>query len=490
MNFPQDMLWGSASSDMQYEGGFAEGGKLPTTHDFITAGTSQHPRKLTYRMPDGSVGRADVQVGRDNSVPPEGVPVILENEYYPSHQAVDFYHRYKEDIRLLAEMGLTCMRFSICWSRIFPHGDEEQPNEEGLAFYESVVDECRKYRIEPVITLCHDEMPVDLAEKYGGWLNRKLIDFYLNLCRALFSRLKGKVNYWITFNEVNILFGYSRFGVRQDNPQNRYQCSHHLFLASSRAIELGRKMMPGAKFSAMFMMSPFYPETCNPADILANVEFGRNGTFFTDVMVRGYYPSYQKYIFQQKGIQIQMEPGDLEILRQNTLDFISFSCYRSMVASAGKNDFHSVLGKNPYLKKTAWGWAIDPYSLRYTCNSLWERYQIPVFIVENGLGEVDIPDKNLFVEDDYRIQYLNDHFLEIRKAIEIDGVEILGYTMWGGIDLISLSTGEMAKRYGWIYVDMDDQGRGTKNRVPKKSYYWMQEFLRTKGENLVVHEEL
>lgn len=484
MKFPQDLLWGSASADMQYEGGFNEGGKQPSTHDYITAGNQQEPRKLTYRMPDGTIGRAHTQLGRDTSLPKNAVPYIVPGEYYPSHQSVDFYHHYKEDIRLLAEMGLNCMRFSICWARVFPQGDELQPNEEGLAFYEAIVDECLKYDIEPLITICHDEMPVYLAEHYNGWMNRKTIGFYLNLCKALFERLAGKVKYWLTFNEVNILHGYSRFGVHEDSLQVKFQCSHHIFLASSLAIKMGRELMPNAKFSAMFAESPFYAETCNPADVLANVEQNRMSSFFTDVMVRGYYPSYQKYIFEQQGIEIQTEPEDVEILQKNTLDFISFSCYRSAVASAGNTDYRKAMGKNPYLKKSAWGWAVDPYSLRYVCNMLWERYQIPVFIVENGLGAEDHPDENLYVEDDYRIAYLNDHFLEIKKAIEIDGVEMLGYTMWGGIDLVSLSTGEMKKRYGWIYVDMDDAGLGSKKRVPKKSYYWMKDFLATKGKNL------
>lgn len=484
MKFPEGMLWGSASADMQYEGGFAEDGRLPTTHDYILAGSGQQPRMLTYQMPDDSKGRAYTQLGKPCDIPQGAVPVLEENLYYPSHEAVDFYHHYKEDIQLLAGMGLNCMRFSICWSRIFPKGDDEKPNEKGLQFYENVIDECIANGIEPLITICHDELPVYIAERYNGWMNRKTIDLYVKLCYALFTHFGSKVKYWITFNEVNLLKGYSRFGVKEDSLQVKFQCTHHIFLASSLAIKLGRQMMPDAKFSAMFAMSPSYPETCNPADILANVQQERMTTFYIDVMVRGNYPAYQLNYFKENNIDIDQNPEDLDVIKQNTLDFISFSCYRSTVASAGEHDYKKMMTKNPYLKKSAWGWAVDPYSLRYACNFLWERYQIPVFIVENGLGEIDNPDEEMYVEDDYRIQYLKEHFLEIKKAVEIDGVEILGYTMWGGVDLVSLSTGEMKKRYGWIYVDMDDMGNGSKCRVPKKSYYWMKEFLVTKGENL------
>lgn len=485
MKFPKDMLWGSASADMQYEGGFSEGGRLPSTHDYITAGSNSKLRSIMCKNEDGEIIDIPVAIHKNGTIPETATPVLVDEEYYPSHQAVDFYHHYKEDIKLLADMGLNCMRFSICWSRIFPRGDEKCPNEEGLKFYDDVINECVKYGIEPLITICHDELPVFLAEQYGGWENRKTIDFYLNLCRVLFENFGDRVKYWITFNEVNLLKGFSRFGAKEDNLQVKYQCTHHIFIASSKAIKLGRELMPNAKFSAMFAMSPSYPETCNPLDVLATVEQQQRNGFFTDVMVRGYYPSHQKHFFDEKNISIAWEEADDEILKNNTIDFISFSCYRSNVVYAKDFNYRDSMTRNPYLEKTEWGWALDPYSLRHTCNAAWEKYQIPLFIVENGLGEVDIPNESLYVEDDYRIQYLNDHFCEIKKAIEIDGVEILGYTMWGGIDLVSLSTGEMKKRYGWIYVDMDDAGNGTKQRVPKKSYYWMQEFLKTEGKNLV-----
>nr|WP_321291717.1 family 1 glycosylhydrolase [uncultured Trichococcus sp.] len=483
MKFPDDLLWGSASADMQYEGGFGEGGRLPTTHDYITAGNHNTSRKLTYKMLNGNYGSASVRLGKDATFPEQAIPTLMPDEYYPSHQAVDFYHRYKEDIKLLADMGLNCMRFSICWSRVFPTGEEDTPNEEGIKFYENVVDECFKNGIQPLITICHDELPVALAEKYGGWLSRRTIDCYLKLCRVLFERLH-KVKYWLTFNEVNLLTGYSRLGAKKDSLQNKYQCVHHIFLASSLAIKLGREIIPNAMFGAMFAMSPAYPETCNPEDIWAWVEQGRTNFFYSDVMIRGYYPSYQDFYFDENNICIDMEKDDAEIIGKYNLDYISFSCYRSTTASAGNKNYAESMLRNPYLEKTPWGWAIDPISLRFACTQAWDRYQVPVFIVENGLGFEDEPDENLYVQDDYRIKYLNDHFKEIKKAVEEDGVNILGYTMWGGIDLVSLSTGEMKKRYGWIYVDMDDMGNGTKNRIPKKSYYWMKDFLALKGGNL------
>lgn len=482
MKFPEDLLWGSASADFQYEGGFDKGGRGLLTHDFVTSGTVDTPRRITYQMPDGTTGSSPMR----GAIPDGAVGYIDPNEYYPSHYSVDFYGHYKEDIALMAEMGLTTLRFSICWTRIYPTGEEEKPNEEGLDFYESVVDECIKYGIEPLITICHDELPVHLANKYGGWTNRIVIDCYLKLCQSLFERLGDRVKYWITFNELNVLQGYSHLGTNRSDAQTTYQAIHHLFVASAKAQILAKKMMPQSMLGAMYASSPSYPATSHPGDQLMWMKQRRRLFYFADVMIRGYYPSYSQSIWDDLGVTLEMLEEDKQTLLDGTLDFYSFSCYRSTTISREETlgVVGMTFGKNPYLEYTPWGWAIDPQSIRYLLNEVYDRYQKPIFIVENGLGEIDQADENFYVDDQYRIDYLNDHFIEIKKAVEIDKVPVIGYTMWGGVDLVSLSTGEMKKRYGWVYVDMDDKGNGSKKRYPKKSFYWMKEFMSSKGKNL------
>lgn len=485
LEFPKKFLWGGGIADFQAEGGYYESKRGLTTHDFLTAGSVDKQRGITYVLPDGTKG-----IGKARGELPEGAKGYLDPEcYYSSLNAVDFYHRYKDDIRLLAEMNCSTFRFSICWTRIFPTGDEEKPNEEGLKFYENIIDECLKYNMEPLVTICHDEMPAYLADTYSGWLSRHTIDCYLKLCRVLFERFKGKVKYWLTFNEINSLNGYVDLGCTRADDYSRFVGAHHMFIASALAVKIGHEMLDDAMFGAMYASSPCYPLTCKPEDVFMQMQVRRRTWYFADVMMRGYYPGYTKTILEEKGVVLPIKPGDEEILRNGTLDFYSFSCYRSTTVNVNTKfpmkqcDIMS-MDTNPYLPNTAWNWPIDPMSIRYVLNEVYDRYQKPIFIVENGLGEIDEADENGYVEDDYRINYLKDHFKEIRKAICLDHVDILGYTMWGCIDLVSLGTGEMKKRYGWIYVDMDDYGNGTKNRIPKKSYYWMKEFLGNNGENL------
>lgn len=487
MKKPFNMLWGSASADFQYEGGFDQGGRGLITHDIVTDGSHENPRRITYQLPDGTLG----SVAYRHSLPDNAIGCIHEDRYYPSHGAVDFYHYFEEDIKLLADIGLSMMRFGICWTRIYPTGLEEQPNEEGLKFYENVINECLKYGIEPMITICHDELPLYLANTYDGWSNRIVIDCYLKLCQTLFERYGKKVKYWLTFNEVNVLQGFSHLGTRKSDAQTTWQAIHHLFIASAKAKILAKKMMPDAMLGAMYATSPTYPQTCHPDDQLAWMNQRRRLFYFSDVMLRGYYPNYAQSIWDLHDVHIQMMDEDKNILKEGMLDFYSFSCYRS--TTVNRNDQLGIIalpfGQNPYLESTAWGWPIDPVSIRYVLNEVYDRYQKPIFIVENGLGQVDQPDENHYVNDSYRINYLNDHFLEIKKAVEIDKVPVLGYTMWGGIDLVSLSTGEMKKRYGWVYVDMDDKGKGSKKRYPKASYYWMQEFIKSNGTILKEEEK-
>ncbi|MGT2935886.1 glycoside hydrolase family 1 protein [Streptococcus castoreus] len=482
---PEGFLWGGATADFQFEGGFDQGGRGLLSHDYETDGSLENPRHHTMKMPDGTIIKPRSSFFHADPIPQEAEPIFLDTEYYPSHQAVDFYNHYEEDIRLMAGMGFNVFRFSVCWSRIFPTGEEETPNEEGLQFYEKVIDELEKYDMEPLITICHDEMPMNLALKYDGWSSRYLIDAYLKYCKVLFERFGERCKYWLTFNEINSVRGFGPCGTRQSTGQERYQAAHHMFIASAKAVLLGHEMMPDSQFGAMYAMSELYPATCKPEDIFQRLQARRENWFFIDIMGRGYYPSYSKSLLQRRGVtEIEMDDADVQVLKDGQLDFISFSYYRSNITQAGDEWFNVGGSPNPYLPVTSWGWSVDPLGLRHVMNEIYDRIQKPLFIVENGMGAIDQVDENGYVEDDYRIDYLKNHLRHMADAINIDGVDCIGYTMWGPIDLVSLSTGEMKKRYGFIYVDMDDKGNGSLKRTPKKSYYWMKEIINSNGERL------
>ncbi len=486
-SFPKDFLWGGATADFQYEGGFDEGGRGICSQDFVTDGSYGRKRQITLRLKDGSRG----SVNSLESFPDGAEAEMYDDQYYPSHKAVDGYHHYKEDIALMGEMGFTVYRFSICWSRIFPTGEEEKPNPEGIQYYSDVIDECHKYGIEPLITICHDEMPDHLARTYDGWSSRHVIDCYVKYAEALFEAYKGRVKYWLTFNELNAIHGYSKIGVHKMTPQVYYQAQHHMFVASSKTIKLGHEMMPDAIFGSMFAMSEMYPATCKPEDVFAWYEHRRENYFFIDVMARGKYPNYAAEIFAHKNVNLKIEDGDLELLEKYPLDYVSFSYYRSNVVSADhftSMDPMGIMGgdPNPFLPKTPWGWSVDPLGLRYCLNELYDRYQKPVFVIENGLGEIDKKEEDGSVHDHYRMEYLADHLKAIRDAITIDHVPCFGYTMWGPIDLVSLGTGEMKKRYGFVYVDMDDKGNGTLERSRKDSFFWMKKVIASRGSDLDV----
>lgn len=484
MKVPKTFLWGGATADFQFEGGIEEGGRGLSTHDFETDGSAANPRCTTCRMPDGSIARFRSSFFDPESLPDGAVPCLDENSYYPSHRAVDFYHHWKEDLKLLADMGCNVYRFSICWSRIFPTGDEETPNEAGLQFYDQIIDEMLRLGMEPLITIHHDELPAYLAEHYDGWSSRHTIDCYLRYCRVLFERYGKKCRYWLTFNEINAVRGFAACGTHKCDNQTHYNAVHNMFLASAKAVKLGHEMMPGSMFGAMYASSAIYSATCKPEDVFCHMQQRRETLFFIDTMARGYYPSYSAGLLRRRGVTLHMEPGDDAILREGALDFISFSYYRSNVISV-ETKVNVISGDpNPYLESTPWGWPVDPIGLRYVLNEFYDRYQKPLFIVENGLGAVDELEPDGSIRDNYRIRYLRDHLREMMKAMNEDGVELLGYTMWAPIDLVSLSTGEMKKRYGWIYVDMDDKGNGTLERKKKKSYDWMSEVIATQGESL------
>lgn len=500
MGFPKDFLWGGATAANQYEGGWQEGGRGITVTDLLTNGTKDDPRKIFYRYPDGREG----SITAGECIPIGAQGILKEGYYYPGHVATDFYHHYKEDIKLFAEMGFKVYRFSISWTRIFPNGDDETPNEAGLKFYDDVIDELRKYHIEPLVTILHFDMPLHLATKYGGWTNRKLIEFYLRFARTLFERWKDKVKYWVTINEVNVLGGYWTLGLASNNKRvtassnqgetpladagAKFQSIHHLLVASALANEIARKINPDFMMGAMLALSGIYPATCHPEDVFGAYEFRRKALIFSDVIFRGAYPNYAQAIFDEYGFQLQTEPGDDEILKAHPSDFLAFSYYRTTVFDRFSPHTTTTGGQqgspNPYLEMTPWGWPIDPKGLRFVLNELYDRYQKPLFIVENGMGNLDVVEEDGSINDDYRINYLKGHIEEIKKAVEIDKVNLLGYTPWGCIDIVSAGTGEMAKRYGMIYVDLDDLGHGTLKRSRKKSFYWYQKVIESNGEVL------
>lgn len=420
---------------------------------------------------------------------------LPEDTHYPGREAIDMYGHYKEDIALFAEMGFQCYRFSFSWSRLFPTGEEAEPNREGLRFYDDMVNELLHYGIEPVVTLCHFDAPLFLVEKYGSWKSRKMIDSFLRYCDTVFRHFKGRVRYWITFNEINMLMHlpFMGAGIRlkegEDELQVKYQAAHHELVASALAVKLAREISPEFQVGCMLAAGSVYPYSCNPTDVWESMKKDRENYFFIDVQARGEYPEYAKKYMIRQGIELEITVEDTEILKENTVDFISLSYYNSRcVRSDGKGEASGgnvfVSAKNPYLECSQWGWPIDPMGFRITLNALYDRYQKPLFVVENGLGAVDAVKEDGSIDDDYRIDYLRSHILAMMEAVDEDGVDIMGYTPWGCIDLVSATTGEMSKRYGLIYVDKDDDGKGTLNRVRKKSFYWYKEVIASNGERL------
>ncbi|GMA21481.1 glycoside hydrolase family 1 protein [Arsenicicoccus piscis] len=464
--FPEGFLWGGATAANQLEGAYDEDGKGLSIQDVMPKGIMAPP--VEGPTPDNLK-----QVG------------------------IDFYHRYAEDIALFAEMGFTVFRFSIAWSRIFPNGDEETPNEEGLAFYDRVLDELEKHGIEPLVTISHYETPLHLARTYNGWASRELIGFYERFARTLFERYGSRVKYWLTFNEINsvlhapFMSGAIATPPEQLSKQDLYQAIHHELVASALVTKMAHEMVPGAQVGCMILAMPTYPLTPDPEDVLAAKEAEHANYAFGDIHCRGEYPGYLLRTLREAGVELDITDEDHEILR-NTVDFVSFSYYSSLCETAdpakrtegGGNIFGGV--QNPVLKASEWGWTIDPVGLRIVLNDYWERWQKPLFIVENGLGAVDElveVDGIETVVDDYRIDYLNDHLVQVREAIA-DGVDLLGYTSWGCIDLVSASTAELKKRYGFIYVDRDNDGNGTLERYRKKSFDWYRDVIASNGANL------
>ena len=477
MGFRKGFLWGGAVAAHQLECGYNKGGKGLSIMDVTTGGDVKTERRVT----DG----------------------ILEGENYPNHEAIDFYGHYREDIRLFAEMGFKCFRTSIAWTRIFPKGDEEKPNEEGLKFYDDMFDECLKYGIEPVITLSHFEMPLHLVKKYGGWRNRKLIDFFVKFAVTCFERYKDKVKYWMTFNEINnqadigdgnpFMF-YANSGIickPGENPEAlMYRASHYELVASAKAVKAGRAINPDFMIGCMIAMCPIYPATCKPEDVLLAEKSMQKRYFYTDVHVKGSYPANILKYWERKGLTPNITEEDLKDLKEGCVDYIGFSYYMSFCTEEKEdNPYYDYRGeadrvRNPYVKASDWGWQIDPVGLRYSLNWFSDRYDVPLFIVENGFGAYDKVEEDGSIHDPYRIEYLKKHIEQMKLAVDEDGVDLMGYTPWGCIDLVSAGTGELDKRYGFIYVNKHNDGTGDLSRSKKDSFYWYKDVIAVNGERL------
>ncbi|WP_419883472.1 glycoside hydrolase family 1 protein [Peribacillus sp. B-H-3] len=473
--FPEGFLWGGATAANQMEGGYKEGNKGLNIADVLPGGKKRYDLLLNP--------------GFDFEIHPEKYS-------YPNHEAIDFYHRYREDIALFAEMGFKSFRMSIAWTRIFPKGDELEPNEEGLAFYDRVFDELHKYGIEPVVTISHYEMPLHLVKKYGGWRNRQVVTFFERYAKAIFNRYKNKVKYWMTFNEINsgLVMPIQGLGFSiqkaEDKYQPTFQAYHHQFVASAIAVKACHEIIPGSQIGCMILYAPVYSFDSNPENIMFSLQEEQLFNYFCgDIQVRGEYPAFINRYFKEHNIELDIQDGDLELIKEGKVDYIGFSYYMSRTEKKVKTDDEASQGniiggvKNPFLSASDWGWEIDPVGLRISLNKLYDRYQIPLFIVENGLGAYDKVEEDGSINDDYRIDYLREHVKAMGEAIE-DGVKLMGYTTWGCIDMVSMSSGEFSKRYGFIYVDKHDDGSGTLERKKKKSFFWYKDVIASNGEKL------
>lgn len=479
--FSDDFLWGGATAANQIEGAYLEGGKGLSTSDFAA-----------YKDPyeKGKVNNFTFDVSSAELTRYKEQPDEFD---FPKRRGIDFYHRYEEDIALFAEMGFKVFRLSISWARIFPTGLEDKPNEEGLAFYDNVFDECAKYGIEPLVTMSHYEMPITLTEKYNGWMSRELVPLFEKYARAILERYKNKVKYWITFNEMNMNLNslYTGAGILEDlvdhKLQAAYQASHHQFIASALTVKVAKEIIPHAQIGCMINQIEAYAKTTKPEDQLQAVKSNQLNMFYPDVQARGEYPTYMVKYFADNDIKLDIEEQDEQILKEGIVDFVAISYYMSHVAEA-REDAAELAGtfdspiKNEHLELSQWDWPIDPMGLRISLIKLYDRYQKPLFVCENGLGARDTLTPDREIHDDYRIDYLKQHIEQMKEAVK-EGVDLMGYTPWGCIDLISCGTSQMSKRYGLIYVDQDDRGNGTLNRYKKDSFYWYKKVIETNGVN-------
>lgn len=495
--FPENFLWGGATAANQIEGAWNVDGRGPAVSDYarlITKETRDLEGTFEQRVPHNANSREMLDEMKAGST----------EWHFTKRQGINFYNTYKEDIALFAEMGFRVFRMSISWSRILPNGDDEVPNEKGLEFYDKVFDECIKYDIEPMVTLNHFDIPLNLAEKYNGFADRRVIDYFVRYSEIVFNRYKNKVKYWLTFNEINNVLSnpYTSTGVilpgakkfNSTNPylghwQLKFQAVHNQMIASALAVEKCHEIIPDAKIGNMLCRLENYAESTKPEDNLQVLFEDHFNFFFTDVQVNGEYPYYMKRVFENLGVEIEMEPDDKEILKKGKVDFITISYYMTYIMRYKGKTIPEPTGrlvsdiKNPNLKMTDWGWPIDPIGFRIALNRIYDRYHLPIFVSENGYGAYDDLDENGYAYDNHRIEYMKEHIEQMKEAIK-DGVDVFGYAWWGPIDLVSSGTSEMSKRYGMISVDYDDYGNGTGKRGKKESFNYYKKVIESNGDDL------
>lgn len=470
--FPLGFLWGGAIAANQAEGAYNSDNKGMSVADFHAVG---YKEKFIDKTEEATIKNTSESFFVD------------EKLYYPKQIGVDFYNRYKEDISLMHEMGFNCFRTSIAWTRIYPTGKEEEPNVKGLEFYDHLIDELLLNKIEPIITISHYEMPIDVVQNHNGWGSRATIDYFLKFAKTIIERYKDKVKYWITFNQINLL-SFNTLGLLEEkggnNLQSIFQAVHHQFVAQALIKEYAASLNPNLMIGTMLSDKIAYPASCKPEDILFNLRKNQMQYFFSDVAMNGEYPYYSQRYFRDNDIELNITKEDLEVISNNMMDYLSFSYYYTKINDSSKNTFMPTDKlDNPYLERNDWGWAIDPIGLRIALNNYYDRYKCPLLIAENGLGAIDTLTEDEKIHDQYRIEYIKQHIIQMKEAIE-DGVELIGYTMWAPFDIVSCGTAEMKKRYGFIYVDLDDYGNGTFKRIKKDSFYWYKSVIESNGRIL------
>ena len=489
MSFPKNFLWGGDISATQAEGGWNEGGKSPVEPDYYIGGDKNTMRYAYYKTEDGQIGKVMQYSGQL----PEGAKYIFkEDEIYPNHFAADFYHHYQGDIALLGEMGFKALNLTISWARILPQGIKGGVNQEGVEFYRNVFLELKKYNIEPIVTMYKYDMPAFYVEEMGGWSNRQLIDEYVEFCKVCMTEYQGLVKYWITFNELNVLKVMLKINpfVTKDGYQRVYEELHHQMVAAAKVVKIGHSISSEYRIGCMIAGMFSYPFTCDPKDQIENQKVKQDNFYlFADTMMRGAYPSYAKRVMKEDGVTLNVSDEDKQTLLEGKADFFAYSYYCSSCVTTHKDESQNGKGnlsaglKNPYLEVSKWGWAIDPDGLKFSLHELYDRYQKPLLIVENGFGAIDKLEDDGTIHDPYRIEYHKAHIEKMKEAVE-EGVDLFGYTMWSCIDLVSFSSGEMRKRYGFIYVDIDDEGKGTFKRYKKDSFYYYQKVCQSNGEEI------
>ncbi|MFQ9923956.1 MAG: glycoside hydrolase family 1 protein [Beduini sp.] len=471
--FPNHFLWGGALAANQCEGAYDVGGKGLCIADI-------NPYKDNVALKKKS----------NKEMSSKDIESLLHDPsmVFPKRYAIDFYHTYKEDLKLLAGTGMNSLRISINWARIFPNGDETEPNEEGLAFYDHLIDEIIKNKMEPMVTISHYEMPLHLATHYNGWYNRQLIEFFVRYCETLFKRYHDKVKYWILVNQMNLIKyeSFNHLGIPSDRVENlleaKYQGVHHELVACALSIDIAKKIDPSMQIGMMSYYANCYPETSDSKDVMAAMRINQMEFFYSDILVRGEYPKYAYRFFEENNLDIKITNEDIEAFK-HTVDFVSFSYYYTKITSAKNYGTEEAVKINPHIKTNEWGWGIDPVGLRVALNEYYDRYQLPIYVTENGMGFIETLNEDGTLHDPYRIEFLREHIRQIKEAIK-DGVDVRGYYPWGPIDIVSCSSSEMKKRYGFIYVDLDDYGKGSGKRSLKDSYYWYQTVTKSNGEIL------